>query len=288
MRTLKRMVMLTGVVLLAATLVLAQGRGDRAQRGQGGQGGQRGQGRMMDRMGQQGPLAVLQRLDELDLTDEQKEKIKKLQDDFRTKMQADAEKMRGLFQEMQDFREKNPNDQEGLRKKREEMMQKAAPMREASQAFIEEVKGVLNEEQLKKFNEMVAQGGQGGPGGPGGRMGGGRMGMGAQGLPGTDPRAMAELELTDEQKDKIKGLLQRFMEEQKELAEKYQGLFKATLTPEQLEKYEKAQAQPRERMQQRPGAGEGGERGPRGGRREGAPGDRLAPEEKKEEPKDEA
>ncbi|HUV38236.1 MAG TPA: hypothetical protein VMY39_01420, partial [Planctomycetota bacterium] len=110
MRTLKRMVMLTGVVLLAATLVLAQGRGDRAQRGQGGQGGQRGQGRMMDRMGQQGPLAVLQRLDELDLTDEQKEKIKKLQDDFRTKMQADAEKMRGLFQEMQDFREKNPND----------------------------------------------------------------------------------------------------------------------------------------------------------------------------------
>ena len=208
-------------------------------------------------------MAVLQRLGELDLTDEQREKIKKLQEDFRTKMQEDGQEMRKLMQGVRDFREKNPDDREGFRKKMQEMREKMAPLREAHQGFIEEIKGVLNEDQLKKFNEMLAQGGRCGPGG---RMG--RRGRG--GLPGLDPRTMEQLDLTDEQKDKIKGLLQRFTEEQKELVEKYEGLFKALLTPEQAEKFEKAQAESKERManlRNRRRRGEGPEGGVGGGRR---------------------
>jgi Spy/CpxP family protein refolding chaperone len=252
------------VVLLAAGMVAAQDDGGR--RGRGGR--ERRAGRMM---GGGGAMAALGNLDALELTEEQKEQIEKLRAEFQAKMEGQRDEMRKAFEEMRKFRQDNPDDREGLQKKRQEMMQKMAPMREATQNFLESVKGVLNEEQLKKFNELTAQ--APGRGGFGGRMGvgqmGGRFGRAQGALPGMDPRTMNQLELTDEQKDKVRGLLQRFAEEQQQLVEKYQGLFKEMLTPEQAEKFAQLQKEANDRMGQlraRRGRGPENGEGPQRGR----------------------
>jgi len=241
MKALKGLVLMSLVFVLIGAVSFAQDRGGRERPRDRGE-------RVGARLG--GGLAILNRLGELDLTDEQREKIEKLRAAFEEKTKGNREEMRKVFTDVRTYRQEHPDDQEGLRKKREEMMQKLAPMREATQTLLEEVKGVLNEEQLKKFNEMVAQGGPGGRGM--GRLGMGRPGMGGPGagLPGTDRRTLGELNLTDEQKDKVKGLLQRFAEEQKQLIEKYQGLFKQILTPEQEEKLETAKADAEKRRQE--------------------------------------
>ena len=262
MKALKALVVMSMVFVLVGAAAFAQGRGERGERGGRAGRGQRAGGR------QGGAMGILNRIGELDLTDEQREKIDKLRTEFEEKMKGSRETMRTAFTELRAYREKNPDDREGLRKKRQEMMQKMAPMREGMQGFIESVKGVLNEEQLKKFNEMVAAGG--GPGGRRGRAAGGRFGGAGARLPGLDPRAIEQLNLTDEQKEKVKGLLQAFAEEQKTLIEKYQGLFKEMLTPEQQEAFEKAKVDADKRRQEmrerfrrggRDAAGEGGARG---------------------------
>ena len=59
------------------------------------------------------------------------------------------------------------------------------------------------------------------------------------------------------------------MEEQRQLREKFQGMIKEALTPEQQEKFEKALAETRERFQNRMRRGGRGERGERRRRRRG-------------------
>ena len=245
MKRLRVVVMAALVVLMAGGLAVAQDRPGRPRRERG------------ERRARRGPMQILDQLQELDLTDEQRAEIEKLQADFRKRTKELQQQVRGKFEELRKFRQENPDDREGLRKKQEEMREQMAPMREATQAFIEEVKGVLNEEQLKKFNELMAQ-----------RRGrrGGRMPVGLLGIP---PELLEQLELTDEQQEKVRGLLQAFMEEQRQLREKFQGMVKEMLTPEQQDKYEKGLAEARERFRNRMGARRRGERGDRPRRRRG-------------------
>jgi Spy/CpxP family protein refolding chaperone len=249
--------MAVSVALIAIGLAVAQGAGDRPRGDRQGARGER-RAQMLGEAGGAGVVAKI--LDELELTDEQKQKIEKMRADFEARMKDMGDKMRASMEEIRKFREENPNDQEGLRKKRQEMMDQVTPLREAIQGFVEQVKAELNEEQLKKFEKLLAE--RGGPGGMGGRMGqGGRMGMGGQmGLPGTDPKLQEDLQLTDQQKEKLKGLVQAYAEEQRQLLEKYTGLIKEMLTPEQQEKFEKAVTEMKNRLGNRMGMGGRGQR----------------------------
>ncbi|HUW56971.1 MAG TPA: hypothetical protein VMZ92_10065, partial [Planctomycetota bacterium] len=121
-----RLVLTTVVVtLMTAGLVLAQDRPDRPERGRRGErGGARAGGEAMQ---------ILNRLGELDLTAEQRTAIEKLRADFEKRMKDAREKMLPMMEELLRYRQEHPDDQEGFRKKREEMQQAAAPMREMMQ-----------------------------------------------------------------------------------------------------------------------------------------------------------
>ncbi len=221
-------------VLVACAVTFAQGR-DEGNRGpRGDRMGPRG-----DRAGMRdnGPAAGLRNiLDQLNLTDEQKQKYDEVRAEFDKKL-AEARDKGG-----------NPRD--------------------VYQGFIEEVKALLNEEQLKKFNDLQQQQQRGG--GPGDRQA--AMGMA---LMGANPQAVRDLNLTPEQQEKLRGLLQKFEEELKQLREKYQGLVKENLTPEQKEKFDKAVQEQKDRLERMGQGGPGdrpgrmGNQGDRGGRRGG-------------------
>jgi len=255
MKRWRVLLMAVSVALIAVGLAVAQGVGGRPR-------GER-QGARAELRGQAGGEAQIFRiLEGLELTDEQKQRIEKLRTNFEARVKEMGEKTRASMEELRKFREENPNDQEGLQKKRQEMMGQFTPLREAMQGLLEDVKAVLNEEQLKKFEQLQAE--RGGPGGMGmGRMGmGGRMGQGGAGL--DIPRQlMDDLQLTDQQKEKLRGLMQAYAEEQRQLLEKYKGLVKEMLTPEQQEKFEKGLAETTGRMGNRMGMGGRGERPPR-------------------------
>jgi|GEM_PF-3591041 len=371
MRGLRVVLMVALVVLMAGGFAVAQARPERPGRGARGERGfARGAGQ------------ILNQLQELDLTDEQRAEIQKLQADFQKRMEELQQQMRGKLEELRKFRQENPNDQEGLRKKREEMREQMAPLREAAQGFIEEVKGVLNEEQLKKFNELMAQRGGAGAMGRGARMGrgamqalidllgqlgltneqqqkidvmranfekkiaaeaearrgqqgarrmlrqmpptreqmqtfieevktvldeaqlkkfnelleqrggldglmgapggaAGRFGRGAVGavILGLTPRAMEDMKLTEEQKNKLNELARKLQDEQQQILQKYRDLVKEVLTPEQAEQYEKAVTEMRDRFQNRIRGGRRGEFGNRQRRGDGADGQPPAPPE---------
>lgn len=172
-------VLALGGLLLGGTLTQAQeAKGERKGRpeGRGGPGG--GSQRL---------------LEGLNLTDEQKPKVEAI-------MKEQGEKMRALFQ-----------DQSGSREER------GTKMRELGEATNAKLKEVLTKEQMEKYAKARSEamsrfgGGPGGPGAPGG-PGGGRPG----GNPAERLESMAkELNLTDEQKGKIKTIME---EEGKKLA----------------------------------------------------------------------
>ena len=273
-------------VFLASAMAFAQGRGMGGPGGPGGAQGDRqgprgdgqGGGRGMGMRGEGGMEAQLKGvLDQLNLTDDQKQKLDQIKGDFDKKTADQREKMRTGMEEVRKYRDANPDDREGMRKKMQDAMGDGAGLRDAYQGYVTEVKGVLNEEQLKKFNELMPQGGMaGGPAGAAGqRMAAGLVGLAFLGL---DMQTMQDLKLTPEQQDKVKGLAQTYAEELKQLQTKYQGLVKEQLTPDQQAVFEKAvqesQARMRDRMMgggpggDRPGRGDrpaGGKRGGRGG-----------------------
>ena len=263
MSKLRMLLLVSAVALIAVGFALAQGAGPAA--GGGPAGGGRGPGAGGGGMGA-GLGQLTQLLDQLELTDDQKQKIDKLRADFETRIKDMADKMRTAQQDLQKFREENPNDQEGMQKKRQEMMQQMAPMRDAIQGFLEQVKAQLNEDQVRKFDQILADRGGAMGMAAGGQGMGGRMGMqGGMGLPGLDPKSQQDLELTDQQKDKMKGLQQAYAEEQRQLLDKYIGLIKDMLTPEQQDKFEKIVAEMKNRPGNRAGMGARGQRGPRAG-----------------------
>jgi Spy/CpxP family protein refolding chaperone len=233
----RTLAMTVSVVLLSAMVAFAQGKG----RG-GGEKGQRG--------GEANPLkgakagarafggegsVVEEILRELNPTDEQKQRFDEIKADFEKKTTGLREKARNAMMELRKFRQDNPDDRQGLRQKAAELMQQnAGPLRDALSGYVEEIKAVLNEEQLKKFNQLLDERG----GLAGGLMG--RMAAGILGFLGIAPQAADELALTPEQQEKIKALGEACAEEKKKLEEKYAGLVKETLTPEQQAKFDKA------------------------------------------------
>jgi Spy/CpxP family protein refolding chaperone len=240
-------------VVLAGTWLWAQDQPP-APRG-GGPGGAGGPGGGPGRMMGAGPVQVaLEIINGLDLTAEQKEKVEKMKTDFEAKMKEKFEAYRKDQEEARQYRQDHPDDRDGIKQRDDKLMGAMGSLREAGQAFIDEVKAVLNEDQLKKFNEqMAAKGGVGGgQGGRGGRVGG--MGL----LP---PQVIDDLQLTDEQKEKMRGFGQAYLEEQRTLLDKYLGLIRDTLTPEQQEKFDKAVTELKNRIR---GGGPGGG-GPGGG-----------------------
>ena len=218
-------------VLLAGAMAFAQD----GPAGGGPRAGARDGGPRGDRMGQgqRGPGAqgggLLEILNQLNLTDEQKQKLDEVKGDFDKKVAA--------------AREKGGNP------------------RDVYQGYIEEVKAVLNEEQLKKFNELNQQ--RGGMGGPGGRQPGAMI---ALALLGVAPQGMADLALTAEQQTKVQAIVKEFTDEVKKLQEKYQKQIRETLTPEQQTKFDKAV----EEMKNRLAGGMAGGMG--GGQMGGGPG----------------
>ena len=182
--------------------------------------------------------------EELNLTDDQKTK-------WTTASTKQREEMRELFSG-------------GI--PREEMGTKMAELREA---FQEDLKAFLTEEQLAKYEEIRSQRPQGGRGGGG--FGGGNRRGGNSGRSSGPPE---ELKLTDDQKTKWTaasnkqrdGMREIFTSgipredmgaKMTELREAFQADVRAFLTPEQQEKYKEIESQ-------RPQRGSGG-RGKRGG-----------------------
>jgi protein CpxP len=136
----------------------------------------------------------------LNLTEEQREKLKALREEFRSKFQeacksGDKDKIKAVEDE-----------------------------------FIEKAKTFLSEEQVEKLkarHEAAA------------RMWKHRKNMGPQ------------LNLTDEQKTKMKELRKKHQEEMKAMREKHQADMKAILTPEQVQKFEAWLKEKQEQMKDR-------------------------------------
>jgi hypothetical protein len=154
---------------------------------------------------------------------------------------------------------------------REEIGAKIAELREA---FQEDLKAFLTEEQLAKYEEIRNQRPQGGRGGGG--FGGGNPRGGNSGRSSGPPE---ELKLTDDQKTKwtaastkqrdgMRGIFTSGIPREEmgakmtELRDAFQEDIKAFLTEEQLEKYETIRSQ-----RPQPGSGGRGKRGGEGSRK---------------------
>ena len=165
------------------------------------------------------------------------------------------------------------------------MMEQQQALRQAEQGLVDGIKAVLKEGQLKKFNELMAQ--------PAAQQ---RLGEGAMAAframrdLGVSLRLMQDLGLTPEQREKLRGLVQAYTEEQSKLQEKYRELIQKELTAEQKEKYKKAaeaSEDMRQRFRERMGGRRrgdrqgGGDRQRRGDRRRNRDADQAKPEEEK-------
>jgi Spy/CpxP family protein refolding chaperone len=178
-----------------------------------------------------------------------------LSDDQKTKWTTTSSKLRDTMREI--FTSGVPREEMG------------AKMSELRDAFQEDLKTFLTEEQLAKYEEVRSQRPQGGRGG-GGFGGGDRKGGGS----GRSSGPPETLKLTDDQKTKwaaastkqrdnmreifTSGIPREEMgAKMTELREAFQANVKAFLTPEQQEKYKEIESQ-------RPQRGSGG-RGKQGG-----------------------
>ena len=245
-------------------------RGDRRARGEGGR--RFGRGRGASLVGR-----ARNALTQLELTDDQRDRIEKLRADFETANRDKTQKVADARRAMGEYRRNNPDDREGLREKARAMMEQQQELRQAEQGLVDGIKALLKEDQLKKFNELMAQGAQGG-------FGEGAMAaFRAMRDLGVSFRLMQDLGLTPEQTEKVRGLVQAYTEEQSKLQEKYRELIQKELTAEQKEKYKKA-AEASEEMRQRfrgrmGGRGDRQRRGDR--RRRDRDADQANPEEEK-------
>jgi Spy/CpxP family protein refolding chaperone len=224
---------------------LAQGRQGRGQGAGGGAGA--GRGDMVERT-----QTIANEL--MNLTADQK-----------TKLDAIFAKAKEDFKAAQEASRDLPPEERGPK------------MREMMTALQDQVRGVLTDEQKKEFDDKVQQGRRGGPGAQGGGQGagqGGQRGGGARQALQRFRDAIDKLDLTEEQKPKVKQAMddadQKFQEARKEsqgdqqamrekgraIVENLTAQLKEVLTPEQQEKLREAI---------RPDGAGGGQRGPRGG-----------------------
>lgn len=144
-------------------------------------------------MGMGGGLMLLTNPDvkkELKLSDEQAKKLDEMATEAREKMQ----------ERFRDFQ--NLSDDE--RRERGEAMRK-----EAAELMAKVNKDILKEDQVKRFKQIELQ----------------QRGVNAF----TDAEVVKSLKLTDEQKEKIKGITEGMMSEMQELRQSAQGDFRAAM-----------------------------------------------------------
>lgn len=263
-------------------------RGARRARGEGGEGGERRRGPEGRGEGRQfaGAGMIARIADELQLSEEQRqEMLGVVADHFRAiREQEDqtetGQAIRALREQMREARE--AGDQEQLAVLREEMRklnqggmeERRAQMEANMEALRGKIMPLLNEEQQAKFAKMELAP-RGGPGGPGGAA---------------DPRriraALANLDLTAEQKAAVEDLMRAGREQMEalpredvagraEIGTRLVAQVRELLTEEQRAKLEQELNRGRrdgaERGRGRDGAprdGQGGERRGRGGREE--------------------
>jgi Spy/CpxP family protein refolding chaperone len=210
----KKLVFLMGALLLVAGIAV----GVDAQRGKGFQG--RGSGGLFEQLG---------------LTDAQQEQLREMRQKLRAEMQSTWES------------DERPDPEE---------------MQKIRKAHLEKLESVLNEEQLAKLADFKAKFGADGQGffgrmwgqGPGAMMGhrGGRWGRGPGGMrgrgmwggpegnqeSGRGGNVYAQLNLSDEQKAKLKELRGEHREAIEELRDKHREEMEKVLTKEQRKELE--------------------------------------------------
>ena len=246
MRAVKCYAITSLVLLLAVGLVWGQqgrNRGDRPDRadraGRMGQhGGMRG-GMMM------GGVQRIQRvLDGLELTDQQRQTIEAFRVEYTEKIQPLTEEMREKGKAMRDRRQNDPDDAEGFKQMREEMIALRQEMTRTTQEFTEKVKGELTDQQKTKLDEALAARGRGN-----------RIDRILGALMPVDPRALGELNPTEEQRQKFQALVEELRAAVEKLRADYGEKFKELLTDEQKQKLEELKANPprrnREAMRER-------------------------------------
>jgi len=166
-----------------------------------------------------GPLLTKEEQEKLKLNDDQAAKVEKIVSAFEKDQKASMDKLREAMQKARD-----DGDRDAARGVFEKMRETTQANQKARDAAEDKIKGILTDEQKKKFDEIKKDRPQrpGFPGGgfPGGGFpGGGFPGRGSGVAPGQilPPFVQQRLELSDEQKEKLEKL-------QKEVDEKLQKI----------------------------------------------------------------
>lgn len=228
MLSLQRLLWSVGVSLLVVSVAAADPQNENKKpdkkRPEGGQGA--------------GPFSP-EVLEKLNLSDEQKEKLQKLRQELHEKRKAAENKSKEEKARLKEAMEKarQDNDSETVQRLQKEMDKLQEGMKKSHGDMENLLSGVLNDEQKKKLEEMKKSrkpGEQPGGKGPGHRDLRGGMLM--------HPQMQERLNLSDEQKQKIKQL-------QQELESKLQGV----LTDEQKKKLEDMKKDGPPRPGQKPG-----------------------------------
>ncbi len=253
MKVVKYCVATSLVLLMLGGLTWAQEDVDRPRRqrrpdGAGRRGGQGGARGNMGNMLMMRLSRVFRALQTVELTDEQKQTVEALRVEFAEKMEPLAKALGENNMAMRERRQNDPDDVEGLEAMRKEMRETFELIGKSEAELIEKIKAVLTEEQVKKFDEALTQG-----------RGGGRMGRGMRQLLPFNPRVLGQLELTEEQRQKLQTLLTEYQEVLGKLRTEYEEKFKELLTDEQKQKVEAAN-------ETAPGGRRGFQRGDREGR----------------------
>lgn len=212
---------------------------------------------------------VFRAVQSVELTEKQKQTVEALRVEFTEKIAPLGKALGEKAKAMRERRQNDPDDAEGLATMRKEMREAFEAIGKAEAELIEKIKAVLTEEQVKKFEEALTQ-----------RRGGQRIDRAMRQLMPFNPRVLGQLELTEEQREKLKTLLEEYQEAIGKLKTKYEGKFQKLLTDEQKQKLEAAnETAPGERQRRRPQRGDREGRGGQDGRRRRRPRRDEKPEE---------
>lgn len=188
---------------------------------------------------QVGQILPQEVLEKLDLSAEQKEKVAKLRKDFEDKNKDSLDKVKESMSKIKETMDKarQDKDKEAFRQAGEKMRETMDTVHKLRKDFAGQLSGVLTDEQKNKVEEVHKEGaGRPNPAKPGERPGT-RKNPGNSLLP---PGAEEKLQLSGEQKDKLKQL-------QKEFEDKAAGV----LTDEQKKQLEEFKKDgPRRKKQQ--------------------------------------
>jgi Spy/CpxP family protein refolding chaperone len=180
----------------------------------------------------------------LKLTDEQKEKVAKLQQDFREQNKETLDKLRGEFDKIREALRKARADQDrdAARKAMQDLREQFQSFQKLRDQFDTKLSAFLTDEQKKLYEELKKE--RSPRGNFGGRRPGGRPnprpGDSQPGVSGLLPREI-QADLSAEQKDKLAKL-------QKEVETRVMGI----LTDEQKKRYDELKKGRSSRDRRRP------------------------------------